>query len=301
MGRRYVVFLLNLFLLLVSLGFVGSSQAQMEAPPNVSPWKIIRQKSFPNYKVEIEQRFTLGKWPRIESTRARIIPQSGGSVTEVNAVLLTPDPKDYVRDWKGGLLDMDGDSLEDLVLRTSTGGAHCCYTYVIYSLSKPLKKLGEIDMQDCGEKIRLADLNGDGRPEIISCDSRFVYLGNLPYSESPFPPAVWFLGPSGYERADAQFPAVLQTDIAEQQHILKQGDRTSAVLQLVVDYLLLGRPEEAWGVFEKDYQGADKEMIKEQLMQRLGQKEIGESLPAGQPSASVLPAPSGALQGWGRP
>ncbi len=273
----------------------------MEAPLNVSPWKVIRQKSFPNYKVEVEQRSTLGKWPRVESTRARIIPQSGGSVTEVNAVLLTPDPRDYVRDWKGGLLDMDGDSLEDLVLRTSTAGAHCCYNYVIYSLSKPLKKLGEIEMQDCGEKIRLADLNGDGKPEIISCDSRFVYLGNLPYSESPFPPAVWFLSPSGYERADQRFPAVLQADIAEQQRVLAQGNRTSAVLQLVIDYLLMGRETEAWETFEKLYQGSDKETVKEQLLQRLGQKNLGESLPVGKTLDSPLPTPSGMLQGWGQP
>lgn len=280
---RGVVFALGLIL------FLRLAPAQETRPVELTPWKVIRQKTFPNYKVEILQRWTKGRWPRVDSMKARIIPHDGGAVTEYSATFMTPDPRDYVIQWKGGLLDLNGDRLEDLVLLSSTGGAHCCYSYTIYSLAKDLKKIGDLEMGDCGEKIRLADLNGNGKMEIISCDARFTYLGNLPYSESPFPPAVYTLGPNGYERADKMFQPVYQEDIKNQEQTLAQGYRPAAALQIATDYFLLGQEAKGWEAFEKYYQGQDKEKIKLQLLKRLGLKIA----PAANPASSDAEESSG--------
>lgn len=264
--------------------------------PELTSWKLVRQKDFPNYKVEIYQRWAMGKFPRIDGMKAKIIPKAGGPATEFFGTWLTPDPRDFVVDWDGKPLDMNGDGLEDLVLRSSTGGVHCCYSYTVFSLGKELKKIGEIDMQDCGEKIRLHDLSGNGRPEILACDAGYTYLGDLPFSDSPFPPAIYALGPNGYELVDKNFPLVYQQDILNQRAVLAKGYRPAAVLQIVTDYFLMGNETKGWEEFNKLYQGKDKEKIKLQLLQKLGLSlptpETAPANPAA-PSASSGPAPAG--------
>lgn len=259
----------GLFLAVLLVG--GSAWSQDSGSGQLSSWKVVKKKNFPNYKVEILERWMMGKFPRVDSMKARIVPKEGGSVTEFEATWLTPDPKEFVVGWDDSkTLDMNADGLEDLVLRNSTGGAHCCYSYDIFSLTKPFKKIGEVELQDCGEQIVLHDLNGDKKPEIISCDARFTYLGNLPYAQSPFPPAVYTLGLSGYERADKAFKQVYLEDIAKQREILKKGYKPASALQIVTDYFLMGDEKKAWEEFEALYQGEDKEKIRLQLLQKMG-------------------------------
>lgn len=272
--------------------------AAQEPPPvpqgGLTSWKVVRAKEFPNYKVEILERWTTGKLARVDSMKARIIPKDGGSVTEFTGTWLTPDPKEFVADWQAGqVLDLTGDGMEDLVLRNSSGGAHCCYSYIVFSLGKPLQKITDIDFQDCGEKIRLYDLNGNGKPEIMTCDARFTYLGKLPYSESPFPPAIYTLGMNGYERADKDFKQVFLTDIGRQRQTLAKGYRPAAALQIVTDYLLMGDAAKAWEEFDKLYQGDDKEEIKTQLMQKLGLLQAPQ-LPPETPGAPPQKGPPAA-------
>jgi hypothetical protein len=232
---------------------------------------VVRSKDFPKYKVEIQERWQMGKYPRVDAMKARIVPKDGSPVTELTGTWLTPDPREFAADWKEGqVLDMTGDGVEDLMLRISSGGAHCCYSYVVFSLAKELKRIGEVELQDCGEKIRLYDLDGNNKPEILTCDARFIYLGNLPYSESPFSPAIYTLGLNGYERADKAFKQVYQADIDRQRQTLAGGYRPAAALQIVTDYLLIGEEAKAWEEFEKLYQGQDKEQVKLQLMQKMG-------------------------------
>lgn len=282
--------------LVLALGEPFPVYAQGEdsaATSQLTAWKVVKSKVYPNYKVEILERWTTGKWPRRDSMKARIVPKEGGAVTEYTGTWLTPDPREFVVDWKEGqLLDVTGDKSEDLVLQNSTGGAHCCYSYVIFSLTKPLRQIGSIDLQDCGEKIRLYDLNGNGKPEIISCDARFTYLGDLPYSESPFPPAIYTLGLSGYERADQAFKPVYQQDINRLREILQKGYKPSVALQIVTDYFMMGDEKKGWEEFEALYKGKDKDKIRVQLAQKLGSPAIpspeGETQPAVKPT---IPSP----------
>jgi hypothetical protein len=256
----------------------------------MTAWKLIRSKEFPNYKVEIQERWQMGKYPRVDAMKARIIPKDGTAVTEVTGTWLTPDPRDYAADWKEGqILDLNGDGAEDLMFRVSTGGAHCCYSYVAYAMTKELKKIGEIDLQDCGEKIRLYDLDGNNKPEILTCDARFTYLGNQPYSESPFPPAIYSLGINGYERADKTFKQVYQAYIERQRQTLAGGFRPVAALQIVTDYLLIGEGPKAWEEFDKLYQGQDKDQVKQQLMQKMSPTQ--PATPAGTLAPIPPPAP----------
>ena len=260
---------------------------------SVTPYEVVREKKLTNYKVEIQQRKTTGKYPRVESMKARIIPNDGGSVTQYTGTWLTPDPRSFVIGWKGGSLDLDGDGVEDLLLQNYSGGGHCCYNYVIYSLSKPLQKLADLPMKDCGEKIGLEDLNGDKKMEILSCNPDFTYLGDQPYSESPFPPAIYSLKGGTYQRSDAEFRQVFMSDIQAQRDALAQGYRPANALQIVTDYLILGDDVQAWKEFDTLYQGADKEKIRQQLLTRTGKAPASPAAtpkPMGAPVAPTSPA-----------
>ncbi|HCU23604.1 MAG TPA: hypothetical protein DF383_01200 [Deltaproteobacteria bacterium] len=232
----------------------------------VTPYTVVGEKKFSNYKVEIQQRMTVAKFPRVESMKVRIIPNEGGSVTTFTGTWVNFDPKAFVIDWQGKPLDLDGDGIEDLVLQNYSGGGHCCYNYVIYSLAKPLHKLGDLPMRDCGEKISFEDLNGDKKLELLSCNPDFIYLGDQPYSESPFPPAIYTLKNGQYRRADREFKQVFLDDIQEQREALSKAYRPANVLQIVADYLVLGEEATAWKEFDALYQGADKEKIRQQLL-----------------------------------
>jgi hypothetical protein len=127
-------------------------------------------------------------------------------------------------------------------------------------------------MKDCGEKISLEDLNGDKIPEIITCNPEFTYLGEIPYSESPFPPAIYALRNGEYLRADREFQQVFQNDIHAQRDSLAKAYRPASVLQIVTDYLLLGDEVSAWRELDGLYRGNDKDAVKAELAKRLGLK-----------------------------
>ncbi len=305
MGLRKIQFpIFTILAALLGMVFVRYSPVDAQSLPaepakkeEVTPWSVVKKKELSNYKIEISQRMTIAKFPRVESMKARIIPKDGGAVTEFEGTWVNPDPKSFLLSWKGGLLDVDGDGVEDLILQNYSGGGHCCYTYTFYSLKTPLKKLGEVEMKDCGEKISLEDLNGDKVPELISCNPDFTYLGELPYSESPFPPAVYILKDGGYKRADRNFKTVFQSDIQAQRDALAKGYRHANALQIVADYLVLGDEASAWKEFEALYQGADKEVIKVELAKRTGLKA-----PAPEPKPAISPppgkGPSGDVGTW---
>jgi hypothetical protein len=242
------------------------------APQKLTEWTLAKKRELQNYALEIYQRMTVAKFPRIDSMKAVIIPKAGGSRTEYEGTWINSDPKDFLIGWKGGTLDVDSDGTEDLILQNYSGGGHCCYNYVIYSLKTPLKKLADLPMKDCGEKISLEDLNGDKIPEIITCNPEFTYLGEIPYSESPFPPAIYALRNGEYLRADREFQQVFQNDIHAQRDSLAKAYRPASVLQIVTDYLLLGDEVSAWRELDGLYRGNDKDAVKAELAKRLGLK-----------------------------
>ena len=259
----------------------------------LTPYSVVKQKKFPNYKVEIQQRMTISKFPRVESMKVHIEPNGGGAPIDYTGTWVNPDPKAFVIGWEGGLLDLDGDGLEDVLIQNYSAGVHCCYNYVIYSLAKPIKKLGDIAMKDCGEKIGLQDLNSDKKQEIVTCNPDFTYLGEQPYSESPFPPAIYALKGGSYRRADREFKQVFLDDIQAQREALAKGYRPANALQIVADYLVLGDESQAWKEFDTLYQGTDKEKIKQQLQSRIGGKT-----PAPDPSPAEKPSAALPISGW---
>src|SRR4030095_4300532 len=147
-------------------------------------WKLSKEKAYALYKVQI---FVKEDPNGPKSTRAVILDSKGAQIAEIKDFDVEPDPHETVEGWSGGSLDLDADGSEDLFLRTFSGGAHCCYGLKPYSLGKGFKKIADLKLLDCGDKVKLKDLNGDGPLEIIACNAAFTYLKGIPFSLSPFP------------------------------------------------------------------------------------------------------------------
>jgi hypothetical protein len=85
--------------------------------------------------------------------------------------------------------DLTGDKMPDLVIRTWTGGAHCCYIYDIYSLGPTFKKIWHFDAGD-GHMLTSERSERNERPTLYMEDAVFRYWRNGIY-EFPVVPIRW--------------------------------------------------------------------------------------------------------------
>jgi hypothetical protein len=162
--------------------------------------------------------------------------------------------------------DITGEGHPDLVLEIFTGGAHCCFSTLVYDLGPTMTKVLETPLSNCGGTFE--DLDGDDIPEYITCDDLFAYT-YCSYASSPVVQAILKYDPQGggYVPASPLFadayegPLSMHTELAEnaQPGELGEWDGTSkcAVLPLVLDYIYTGQDEEAWEAFRRFYTHAD--------------------------------------------
>jgi hypothetical protein len=71
--------------------------------------------------------------------------------------------------------DLTGDGKQSLIIRTWSGGAHCCYSYDIYSVTDSLKKIWHFDAHD-GHMLT-ARKNQKSLPTLYIEDATFRYWG----------------------------------------------------------------------------------------------------------------------------
>lgn len=83
--------------------------------------------------------------------------------------------------------DINGDGQPEAVIRTWSGGAHCCYGLRVYSLGEQARPILAPEPSNCDG--RFEDLDGDGRLEYLSCDDAFAYAF-CPFAFSPLPRVV---------------------------------------------------------------------------------------------------------------
>jgi hypothetical protein len=84
-------------------------------------------------------------------------------------------------------LDLDNDTLPELIVQTFSGGAHCCTNNLIYGWDERYSRFSDAETGDldAGGGI-FRDLNNDGQIEFVSLDNAFFYQFGA-YAES-FPP-----------------------------------------------------------------------------------------------------------------
>ncbi len=136
--------------------------------------------------------------------------------------------------------DVTGDGVPDAMLTQFSGGAHCCFTHNLYSLSNPPRRILHVFSADTGT-LTPQQLDGQGALELLGGDWRFAYAYGLPFAGSP---ALWqiysYIGGHYVDNSRA-YPGVALRDVGQPAADMQPG-------QALYDYaslLLAGQPGQA--------------------------------------------------------
>jgi hypothetical protein len=155
--------------------------------------------------------------------------------------------------------DVNADGVDDVIVRHFTGGAHCCFEYLIFSEAPEgihfddWFSLGNSTITD------VVDLDGDGVPELQTYDDRLAYFSDLCYACSPFLPLVLCRSVQDvYYDCTPEFPEVLEAAAEEFEGRLRDAvqqqteeyEKRSSALGLRASYLRMGQVEEGWSSVE---------------------------------------------------
>lgn len=161
--------------------------------------------------------------------------------------------------------DVTGEGNPDVIVERFTGGAHCCFSVIVYDVGAALTRVLESAESNCGG--RFEDLDGDAVLEFITCDDLFAYA-YCPYAASPLVQVIMQYEPGrGYVPASPRFAHLYAEAIARHIQLAQtataegmgEWDQTTkcSVLPLMLDYLYSGQADLAWAALDRWYDYAD--------------------------------------------
>ena len=109
--------------------------------------------------------------------------------------------------------DVTGEGNPDVVVETYSGGAHCCFSTIVYDLgAEPIEVLHAPESNCSGY---FEDLDADGAMEFVTCDDNMAYQYCC-FAGSPMVKVVmkYYLG-EGYLPASTKFRSEYADDIAK--------------------------------------------------------------------------------------
>jgi hypothetical protein len=174
--------------------------------------------------------------------------------------------------------DINADGVPEVIVGTFTGGAHCCFSTIVYSLGATPTRLLETRASNCGG--RFTDLDGDQVQEFVTCDDIFAYA-YCPYASTPLATVVLAHDTGrGYVPAGPRFPEVYRSELerltAQAEEAVPGGlgewdsSTKCAVLPLVLALLYSGQDQAAWSELARLYPYADRETFRMQIEQTVG-------------------------------
>lgn len=193
--------------------------------------------------------------------------------------------------------DLTGDGRPEIVLEGWTGGANCCNWTEIYGVplaadtseagsSPPDHSMATVllDMPagNCGGQLE--DLDGDGRYEVVSCDSMFARTF-CSFAFSPFPPVVYGLGDDGRYRLDTvKYARYLPEPGAWKSKEEREAEPPLAptrdpqakcdILSPALNLVYTGHHKEGFALLEENYRAPDAVEFIEQVRAALEQSEL---------------------------
>jgi hypothetical protein len=155
--------------------------------------------------------------------------------------------------------DVNADGVDDAIVRYFTGGAHCCFEYLVFSEAPEGIHLDDWFSIGNATVADVVDLDGDGVPELQTRDDRLAYFPDLCYACSPFLPLVLCRSAqAAYYDCTPQFPQLLESSAqafegqlrkAIQEQLGEYETRSSA-LGLLASHLRMGLALEGWSSVE---------------------------------------------------
>ncbi len=101
--------------------------------------------------------------------------------------------------------DITGNGIPNLIVSAWSGGAHCCFSFIVLELGKTFKIASRIDAGDSG-LAHFEDINHDGKYVFISNDWIFAYW-RTSFASSPAPRVI--LRPKRYGNGDLRYELAL--------------------------------------------------------------------------------------------
>ncbi len=131
--------------------------------------------------------------------------------------------------------DLTGDGVPELIVQDYSGGAHCCFRFLVYTRVPILKLLGNFNMGN--GNLDFEDIDADGVQEAVGTYDGLAYL-DYPYVVSPFLPVVFKLENGVYVECTEKFPDLVESslydylDFANSNIQLAQEDEPEALEEL---------------------------------------------------------------------
>jgi len=193
----------------------------------------------------------------------------------------------WEKEWTNfGLFRFLGGNTKQLIVEQFSGGAHCCWSYWILNLLPDLEVIYESQQYPVGYGLFPMDLDEDGVFEFTQGILTFDYFDRLCHALSPIPTVVFLYDEdrNKYFPASHFFPQYLLNGIEKDILGVKElneridlatyddsgGEYLSAVLQVVLRYIYVGKENEAWLFYDNEYHLPDKEEMKSKIRKRLG-------------------------------
>ncbi|NJM85266.1 MAG: hypothetical protein HC873_17645 [Leptolyngbyaceae cyanobacterium SL_1_1] len=173
--------------------------------------------------------------------------------------------------------DLDGNLEPEIRLEIYSGGAHCCFSTLIYGYEAEgdSYRLTEHFWGNGG--YQLQDLDGDGAPEFLSRDDRFAYAF-ASYAASRYPVQFWRYQDGVMVEVTRDFPEQIYSDAYahwQEYERLRRGevfeqpyssaddyayaDYERAILAAyLADKYLLNQAEDGWQRVRQVYQRSDR-------------------------------------------
>ena len=168
-------------------------------------------------------------------------------------------PSGGCRDCQGTLVsdhalqarDLDGDGEPEVLVDLYTGGAHCCFFTLVYRYDPARRTYHRVAHAWGNTGYALRDLDGDGRPELVSGDDRFAYAFTS-FAASADPIQIWSYRAGRFLDATRSFPGAVRSDADRlwAGYLQDRKDRSTDVRGVLAAYLadrvILGEGAEGW-------------------------------------------------------
>jgi hypothetical protein len=247
---------------------IGSASAQ---PPRLPP-----AQGFMFHDQRQVDRFVVQRWV------SEALPQVSASgqcecitvVYEGNRKILSLGPDVGSIDVASSGNDITGDGRAELVVRTHSGGAHCCESTSIYSIESAPREILSVSTGSCpGE---LVDLDKDGVPEFTTCDDT-IANAICAFAFSPMPRVVFAYDktkrsyvvatPRYLIAAEEAKAAVAEARRAMQENPQDEDIRRCSALAPALSLIYGGRVDEGLALFRLLYRRPDAPQVERKTME----------------------------------
>lgn len=191
-----------------------------------------------------------------------------------------------------GLFPFRGAKIPQLMVGQYSGGAHCCFSYWIFNLDIDFRIIHQTEFP-IDSLVEVADLDGDGRHEIVQSLLTFDYFDRLPHAYSPSTLVIFQYDPEerSYIPANPKFASYLLKGLEKKIQAVKAYNAKTdfgkikveedyqhlpLVLQVVIDYVYAGKEKEAWDFFDKEYKLSDKEAMRGKIKRQFEGDQVYE-------------------------